>query len=124
MVLADIALPFEHDKVIPEVVATHLEEVRALCREYGVLRLDVFGSAAKGTFDPETSDLDFVASFADRKNLDYADRYFDFAEALEALFGRHVDLITEQGIKNPYFREEVDETRRRVYVAPGESAAA
>jgi predicted nucleotidyltransferase len=98
--------------------------IAALCREYGVLRLDVFGSATKGTFNPETSDLDFVASFADRKNLDYADRFFDFAEALEALFGRHVDLITEQGIKNPYFREEVEETRRRVYVAPGESAAA
>lgn len=100
------------------------DAIAALCREYGVLRLDVFGSAAKGTFDPETSDLDFVASFADRKNLDYADRYFDFAEALEALFGRRIDLITEQGIKNPYFREEVEETRRRVYVAPGESAAA
>ncbi len=100
------------------------EAIAAICRKYGVLRLDVFGSAAKGTFDPETSDLDFVASFADRKNLDYADRYFDFAEALEALFGLHVDLITEQGIKNPYFREEIEETRRRVYVAPGESAAA
>ena len=100
------------------------EAIAAICRKYGVLRLDVFGSAAKGTFDPETSDLDFVASFADRKNLDYADRYFDFAEALEALFGLHVDLITEQGIKNPYFREEIEETRRRVYAAPGETAAA
>jgi predicted nucleotidyltransferase len=100
------------------------EEITALCREYGVLRLDVFGSAAKGTFDPETSDLDFVASFANRKNLDYADRYLDFADALEALFGRPVDLITEQGIKNPYFREEVDETRRRVCVALAKSEAA
>jgi predicted nucleotidyltransferase len=105
-------------------LAGNLEAIAALCRRYGVLRLDVFGSAAKGTFDPEKSDLDFVASFADRKNLNYADRYFDFAEALEALFGRHVDLITEQGIKNPYFSEEVEETRRWVYVAPGESAAA
>jgi predicted nucleotidyltransferase len=100
------------------------EEIAALCQKYGVLRLDVFGSAAKGTFDPEKSDLDFVASFADRTNLDYADRYLDFAEALEALFGRPVDLITEQGIKNPYFREEVEETRRRVYVAPAKSEAA
>lgn len=100
------------------------EAIAALCREYGVLRLDLFGSAAKGTFNPDTSDLDFVASFADRQNLNYADRYFTFAEALETLFGRSVDLITEQSIKNPYFREEVEETRRRVYVASGESAAA
>jgi predicted nucleotidyltransferase len=110
--------------MIPVVVASRLDEIRALCREYGVLRLDVFGSAAKGTFDPETSDLDFVASFADRQNLDYAHRYLDFAEALEALFGRKVDLITEQGIKNPYFREEIEETRRKIYVAPDKTAAA
>lgn len=101
-----------------------LEAIAALCREYGVLRLDVFGSAAKGTFDPETSDLDFVASFADRDIPGYATRYLRFAEALEALFERPVDLITEQGIKNPYFREEVDETRRSVYVAINATAAA
>lgn len=100
------------------------EAIAALCREYGVLRLDVFGSAAKGTFNPETSDLDFIASFAGRDVPGYATRYLRFAEALEELLGRPVDLITEQGVKNPYFREEVDETRRRVHVAPGESAAA
>jgi predicted nucleotidyltransferase len=101
-----------------------LEAIAALCREYGVDHLDVFGSAAKGTFDPETSDIDFVASFADRENPFYARRYLAFAEALEALFGRNVDLITEQGIKNPYFREEIEETRRKVYVAPDKTAAA
>ena len=100
------------------------EAIAALCREYGVLRLDVFGSAAKGTFDPETSDLDFVASFAGRDVPGYATRYLRFAEALEDLFGRPVDLITEQGIKNPYFREEVDETRRSVYVSFDSTAAA
>ena len=100
------------------------EAIAALCREYGVLRLDLFGSAAKGTFDPETSDLDFVASFAGRDVPGYATRYLRFAEALEELFGRPVDLITEQGIKNPYFREEVDETRRSVYVSFDTTAAA
>jgi predicted nucleotidyltransferase len=121
---ADLETPPDADNMIPAVVANHLDEIRVLCRKYGVLRLDLFGSAVKGTFNPESSDLDFVASFADRKNLDYADRYLDFADALEALFERRVDLVTEQGIKNPYFREEIEETRRRVYVAPGESAAA
>jgi hypothetical protein len=101
-----------------------LEAIAALCREYGVLRLDVFGSAAKGTFDPVASDLDFIASFAHREVPGYATRYLRFAEALEQLFERPVDLITEQGIKNPYFREEVNETRRSVYVAFNSSAAA
>ena len=79
------------------------EAIAALCRQYGVLRPDVFGSAAKGTFDPETSDLDFVASFADRAVPGYFDRYFGFIESLEALFGRAVDLVTYNAISNPYF---------------------
>ena len=100
------------------------EEIAALCRKYGVLRLDVFGSAVKGTFDPETSDLDFVMTFEDRGLAGYAKRYLRFAEALEELLGRPVDLIFEESIRNPYFREEVEESRRSVYVAPDETAAA
>lgn len=105
-------------------LAGKLEAIAALCRQFGVLRLDVFGSAAKGTFDPATSDLDFVASFADRDVPGYATRYLRFAEGLEDLLERPVDLITEQGIKNPYFREEVDDTRRSVYVSVDSTAAA
>jgi predicted nucleotidyltransferase len=101
-----------------------LEAIAALCREYGVLRLDIFGSAAKGTFDPKTSDLDFVMTFEDRGLTGYAKRYLRFAEALEQLLDRSVDLIFEEAIRNPYFREEIEETRRSVYVAPDETAAA
>jgi predicted nucleotidyltransferase len=100
-----------------------LDAIAALCREYGVLRLDVFGSAAKGTFDPEASDLDFVMTFEDRGPAGYAKRYLRFAEALEQLFARPVDLIFEEAIRTPYFRAVIEETRRRVYVAPGKSAA-
>ena len=39
-------------------------EVGELCRRYGVRRLEVFGSAARGSFDPETSDLDFLVELA------------------------------------------------------------
>lgn len=101
-----------------------LEAIAALCEKFGVARLDLFGSAAKGSFNPETSDLDFIASYKDLGLPGYFDRYMGFAEALEALFGRHVDVITYSAIKNPYFREEIDETRRSVYVAPDETAAA
>jgi predicted nucleotidyltransferase len=97
-------------------VSTHLAEIAALCRRYGVRRLDLFGSAATGAFDPETSDLDFVATFADTRVPGYADRYLDFADALEALFGRPVDVLTENMIRNPYFRQAVDATRQPVYV--------
>jgi uncharacterized protein len=109
--------------MIPEIVERR-DEIEALCRHYGVIRLDLFGSAATGAFNEETSDLDFVATFADTRKPGYAKRFLHFAEALEALFGRSVDLITDGSIRNPYFREEVDETRQPVYRAHGASAAA
>jgi predicted nucleotidyltransferase len=88
----------------------------ALCRRYGVERLYLFGSAALGRFDARHSDLDFLVSFANREPTgEYADRYLGFADDLEQLFGRPVDLVTEQSIRNPYFRSEVESTRQLVY---------
>jgi predicted nucleotidyltransferase len=48
-----------------------------------------------------SSDLDFIATFADTHATGYADRYLGFAEALEALFGRSFDLLTKGSIRNP-----------------------
>jgi uncharacterized protein len=89
--------------------------IRALCQMYGLRRLDLFGSAAPGAFDDATSDLDFVATFADTRTPGYADRYLSFAEALEALFGRPVDVITERSIRNPYFRQAIEASRQPIY---------
>ncbi len=86
-----------------------------LCRRYRVRQLLLFGSAATGAFIPETSDLDFVAEFADTQSADYADRYLDFAEALEHLFNRSVDVLTRRAIRNPYFQAEVERTAQVVY---------
>ena len=97
------------------LIEQHREAIRALCQRYGVRRLDLFGSAATGTFDAATSDLDFVATFADTRSPGYADRYLGFAEALETLFGRPIDVITERSIRNPYFRQAVEASRQPVY---------
>ena len=107
-----------------EAIEHNLDAIGALCREYGVRRLDLFGSAATGAFDEATSDLDFVAAFADTRSPGYADRYLTFAEALEALFGRKVDLVTERSIRNPSFRRTVEATRQTVYDGRDKEAAA
>ena len=100
------------------------EQIASLCERYGVLRLALFGSAARGDFGRTTSDLDFVALFADRTNPNYVDRYLEFADALEALFGRSVDLVTERSIRSPSFRHAVDRDRETIYERPGGAAAA
>ena len=100
--------------MIPEINQQQ-ENLAMLCQRYHVLELKLFGSAATGAFLPATSDLDFIADFADTQSADYADRYFDFAEALEKLFNRRVDLLTKRAIRNEYFREEVERTAQVIY---------
>ncbi len=92
-------------------------ELEALCRRFGVRRLEVFGSAAAGEFRVETSDLDFLVEFEPPTGPGYADRYFGLLESLQALFGRPVDLVVASAIKNPYFREAIDKTRVLLYEA-------
>lgn len=94
-----------------------------LCRRFGIRRLDLFGSAATGTFDPMHSDIDFVVDLGPYDDA-IADRYLDFAEALEALLGRSVDLVTENSIRNPYFGYQVDTERVPIYGDPDSQAAA
>lgn len=90
-------------------------ELANLCRRYRVRRLELFGSAAKGTFRGGSSDLDFIVTFEGAGERGYATRYHDFAVALETLFDHPVDLLTERMIGNPYFREEVERSRETVY---------
>ena len=107
-----------------ELINQHHDAVHALCRRYGVRRLDLFGSAATGAFDPTTSDLDFVATFTDTDAPNYAERFLDFADALEALFGRPVDVVIDRSIRDPHFRRAVDATRQPVYDDRNAPAAA
>jgi len=101
---------------------THLADVPALCRRYGVRRLELFGSATTSAFDQQRSDLDFLVEF-DADPAHPFDRYFGLKESLEALYGRSVDLVTIGSLKNPYFIEAVNKTRQLVYAAEGAEAA-
>jgi predicted nucleotidyltransferase len=100
------------------------ELVPRICRRFRVERLYVFGSAVDGRFDSEHSDLDFLVALEEQPPSEYADNYLGLAQALEELFGRPVDLVTERSIRNPYFREAVFDTRRLLYDRRDEKAVA
>ena len=91
------------------------QSIADLCRRHEVRRLDLFGSAARGDFLPERSDLDFIVQFTRTGYAGYADAFLDFADALEKLLDRKVDLLTERMIRNPYFRATVEASRQTVY---------
>ena len=88
-------------------------EIAGLCRRLDVRRLELFGSAARGTFDPETSDLDFLYELGDGEDYHY--RFFDLADGLEDMFGRKVDLVNMEYVRNPYLRASIEKDREPVY---------
>ena len=100
------------------VIEHNRAALERLCAEYGVARLDVFGSAVTGEFDPARSDLDFLVEFLPGQELGrWLGHYFAFQAALEGLFGCKVDLVMPGAMKNPYFVREVNRTRRPLYAA-------
>jgi len=92
-------------------------ELAALCRRFRVRHLEVFGSAATGQPRGDESDVDFLVEFDVHGSAGYADLYFGLLESLEALFGRHVDLVVASAITNPYFQETVERSRTLLYAA-------
>ncbi len=80
-------------------LAEKREALIALCQRFGVTRLEVFGSAARGgDFDPGRSDADFLVTFAPEVRDDLA-VFADFEAALEALLGRKVDLVERAAVE-------------------------
>jgi predicted nucleotidyltransferase len=93
------------------------EEIAELCRKHHVRRLSVFGSAARDDFDPATSDVDVLVSFAAEADAVYAKNYYSLREKLEGLFERSVDLVREGVIRNPYRLHSIEADKVDVYAA-------
>ena len=91
--------------------------VAQLCRDLSVRELRLFGSAATDKFDETRSDVDVVVEFVDGDKPGIADRYMALVEGLEEIFSRPVDLVTTRSIRNPVFRQMVDETSQLIYAA-------
>ena len=99
------------------VVVQSRTEIEALCRRYGVLRLELFGSAAAGQDRPGESDLDFLVEFSPLPPGAYADAYFDLLQSLEELLSRKVDLVVASAIRNPYFLQAIERSKTLLYAA-------
>ena len=88
-------------------------EVAELCKSLGVARLDLFGSMATGRAGPD-SDVDVLVEFIDGKYR-LLGEYMDLKWGLERIFDRDGDVVVERAIKNPYFKQSVEVTRRNIY---------
>jgi uncharacterized protein len=92
----------------------NLSRIKKLCAKYGVKRFSVFGSVLRDDFR-EDSDIDFVVDFNENDPIKYTDLYFQLKESLEKIFKRQIDLIEERGVKNSFFRRELDGSKVLIY---------
>ena len=102
---------------LPPPIDQHRDAIHALCRRYSVRKLELFGSAVTGTFNPRTSDFDFLVEFLPLPEGQRADAYFGLREDLEALLERPIDLVMTQAIRNRYFLARIRGSRTPLYAA-------
>lgn len=99
-----------------DLITHNLDAIRELARSHSVRRLDVYGSAATGGFDQDTSDVNFVVDLGDYAP-GTAFRYLDLIADLEDLLGRQVHMVTEASFDDPLLNDIIASQRETVYEA-------
>ncbi|NOX46081.1 MAG: nucleotidyltransferase [Chlorobi bacterium] len=96
------------------VIEQNLGQIKKLCDKHKVGNMYVFGSVVTKDFNKE-SDIDFLVRFADVDLYDYFDNLLGLKNNLEKLFGRKVDILEEQALKNPYLKKTIDNSKVLIY---------
>ena len=96
------------------IVDRNIEELKRLCIMYNVEKMYLFGSALNSNFNKE-SDIDLLVKFKFIELSKYFDNYMGFKENLEKLFGREVDLVEEQTLRNPILINSINKSKELIY---------
>ena len=82
---------------IPDVVANKRNAILRIAAKHGVQRIRVFGSVARGEAGPQ-SDVDFLIEVGPTHSAFFPG---GLVADLEALLGRHVDVVEPEGLYEP-----------------------
>jgi predicted nucleotidyltransferase len=93
------------------------DEIAAACREYGIERLFIFGSAIRDDFRPGDSDIDLLVEFGPIEVTKKFHTYLDAREAFRRIFQADVDLVMRGAVKNKVIANEIDRTKKLLYAA-------
>jgi uncharacterized protein len=95
-------------------ITTHLEQIKKLCYINKVKALFAFGSITTDNYRPD-SDIDLVVEIEENDPISYSNSYFNLKFQLENLLHRHIDLLEQKAIKNPFLKEQIDKTKVLIY---------
>jgi len=90
-----------------------LSKITNFCQHWKILEMSLFGSVLREDFRVD-SDIDVLYKFAPNHGWDLFD-IVQMKEELEEIFGRKVDLVNQEGLKNPYRRYEILKTHQLIY---------
>ena len=107
--------PYNSHIPLATITEERLPAIRSLCKQLGVSRLWIFGSVARGEWDPSRSDVDFLVEFSP-DHLP-ADQLLGLYAGLTEMFPCRIDLVSMRAVKNKLFRLELEETRVALYAA-------
>jgi predicted nucleotidyltransferase len=94
-------------------IENHLNDIKKLCITHNVDKMYLFGSALNSNFS-ERSDVDLLVKFKPL-HVDYFNNYLDFKDELKKVFGREVDLLEEQTLKNPILINSINRSKKLIY---------
>jgi predicted nucleotidyltransferase len=97
-----------------KIEESKIEQIKELCEENEVKSLYAFGSVTRDDFN-ELSDIDLVVDFEEKDPFRYTDLYFNLKSKLETLLKRQIDLLEERAIKNPIFRQHLEDNKVKIY---------
>ena len=97
-----------------KIIENNIQRIITLCKKHKVSKLFAFGSVLTDRFN-DNSDVDLLVNFEGVDLYDYADNYFDFKDALSDVFGREVDLLEDNAVRNPILRKNIDNTKFLIY---------
>jgi uncharacterized protein len=97
-----------------KAIRDHIQQIKNLCDEHSVRSLFAFGSVTTDRFKPD-SDIDLVVDIASEDPIEYSDHYFALKFQLEQILQREIDLLEQKAIRNPFLRQEIDQTKILIY---------
>ena len=96
------------------IIDNNIDTLKKLCALYNVEKMYLFGSSLNSNIN-EKSDVDLLVKFKQIELSNYFENYINFKEKLESLFGRKVDLLEEQTLKNPILIKSIDNSKELIY---------
>jgi predicted nucleotidyltransferase len=78
-------------------------------------KLYLFGSALTPRFNDTTSDIDILVETTDIHPEEKGEKLIRLWDDLELLFNRKIDLLTENSLRNPFLKQEIEQTRKLIY---------